>query len=529
MPTPDAILYWNEVLLEVHRRDFSFDDTAGDDESDAPMDRQSLSPEQGGPTKTSRVFAMVHLAMCDALNAVTPISIGGQAVDSYLGIPASPGSAGKAAAAVGGAASSVILGLYKFDTPFVTKQLDAWTASLSANGVTGSDIATGLQLGAEIGSAMLAARKMDGSDAPDTYLPLNVPGMHRPDPYGPNQGYLGPQWGKVKPFGETMPSSSVVDEPPLGAVALGGYLNAASWPGEFQKARDLGGAPATPTLTRTAEQSIIGIFWGYDGARNLGVPPRLYNQCLRSITARAGLNEMENAVLFALANVAMADGGIATWRTKYKYHVARPVIGIRESAQGFGTAAGASLPTFSALAVLKGKQTYQQVATWLLTPPTNPSMVDGDVTWAPLGAPQTNPPANVRNVYSRTPGFPAYPSGHATFGAACFGMACEVLKLAKPNLDVDRFVFEFVSDELNGSNLDADLSVRTRHVRSLTLAQAIHENAVSRVYLGVHWPMDAVEGVRTGIEVIDLIKKARRGPAKIFGQASASKAKPKSG
>jgi hypothetical protein len=86
----------------------------------------------------------------------------------------------------------------------------------------------------------------------------------------------------------------------------------------------------------------------------------------------------------------------------------------------------------------------------------------------------------------------------------------------KPKIDLNKLTFTFVSDEWNGRSVDADLSLRSFHQRTLTLSQAIHENAVSRVYLGVHWPMDAVEGVRTGYEVIRIIKGAKLGPAKIL-------------
>jgi hypothetical protein len=71
----DAILFWNCVALEVHRRDFTL--PSDDEWADTipMMDRQvrrgnmppeMLMPDQGGPTRTSRALAMVHLAMYDA-------------------------------------------------------------------------------------------------------------------------------------------------------------------------------------------------------------------------------------------------------------------------------------------------------------------------------------------------------------------------------------------------------------------------------------------------------------------------------
>ena len=88
--------------------------------------------------------------------------------------------------------------------------------------------------------------------------------------------------------------------------------------------------------------------------------------------------------------------------------------------------------------------------------------------------------------------------------------------------DADKFVFDFVSDELDGKNFDADGSLRTRHNRTLTLAQAIHENAVSRIYLGVHWRMDAVEGTRLGREIVTLYATEKKGPAAVLPSPSTS-------
>ena len=52
---------------------------------------------------------------------------------------------------------------------------------------------------------------------------------------------------------------------------------------------------------------------------------------------------------------------------------------------------------------------------------------------------------------------------------------------------------DFVSDELNGENVDNKGTVRPRHVRAFDrgLWEMIEENGRSRVYLGVHWVFDA--------------------------------------
>ena len=52
-----------------------------------------------------------------------------------------------------------------------------------------------------------------------------------------------------------------------------------------------------------------------------------------------------------------------------------------------------------------------------------------------------------------------------------------------------------MSGELDGVSTDNDGAVRTRHERKFTsLAQAMYENSVSRIFLGVHWRFDGTSG-----------------------------------
>ena len=84
-----------------------------------------------------------------------------------------------------------------------------------------------------------------------------------------------------------------------------------------------------------------------------------------------------------------------------------------------------------------------------------------------------------------TPPFPAYPSGHATFGAAVF----RVLELVTGS---DQTTLTIRSDELPGVE---------RHFQSFS--QAAAENGRSRIYLGVHWSYDDIQGRALGRKVAD--------------------------
>jgi hypothetical protein len=406
----DSILFWNDVSLEAVARDFT----------GMPPER-----EQDGPTRTSRALAIVHLAMYDAFNSIAKV------FTPYLSsLPVPPASASQEAA-IGEAAFVTLSNLYP----------NQFKHFLQA------------PQGHLVAKAMLTERLDDGSVEDLPYSPSKEPGKHRPDPLNPAQGFLTPNWGQVKPFAIT---NFLAAEPPT--------LDSEQYAQDFNEVKAKGSLNGG---TRTPEETAIGLFWAYDGAQKIGVPPRLYNQIVRVIAVQKGNTLEQNARLFALVNMAMADAGIQCWKSKYYYNVWRPVVGIREADPNWGpTGQGDGNPA-----------------------------TEGDPFWLPLGAPRTNQPG-AKNF---TPNFPAYPSGHATFGAAS-------LDLVRLFYGTDEIAFDFVSDELNGDSIDVDGSVRTKHQRPFaSLSQAILENAKSRVYLGVHWQFDADAGVELGKKIAEFI------------------------
>src|SRR5262249_31192825 len=108
------------------------------------------------------------------------------------------------------------------------------------------------------------------------------------------------------------------------------------------------------------------------------------------------------------------------------------------------------------------------------------------------------------------PPFPAYTSGHATFGGAAFKMMADFYQTDDIHF---RIPFDFISDEFNGVTRDIhnqipDLvmnfirNIESRHYTSFS--QAAAENAASRIFLGIHWRFDAIEGVRAGDRIADI-------------------------
>src|SRR5262249_50789064 len=164
---------------------------------------------------------------------------------------------------------------------------------------------------------------------------------------------------------------------------------------------------------RTTDQTEIGIFWGYDVARGLGDPPRLYNQIARVIAEQEENTVGQNARMFALINIAMADAGCQAWGVKYRDVFWRPIVAIRRAAED-----------------------------------GNPRTI-ADPNWSPLGAPRTTPLPNEHVNFP--PPFPAYTSGHATFGGAAFKIMADFYQTDDINF---RIPFDFISDEFNGVSRD---------------------------------------------------------------------------
>ncbi len=435
----DSILFWNAVALEANRVSHS-----------DPGRRQ-----QNGPTLSSRAMAIVHLAMYDAYAGV----IGGAGFPRYLtgGIPAPAGSAARDA--VAGAAHTTLTALYSLQSEFFDAQLSAFDRTNP-----------GFAFGQKVGRDLLDLRRND-MDARDCgYMPSNRRGRHRRDPDNPSQGFHAPYYGaQTRTFAVT--KRHTLEPPPFENKKY------------VQALRDVRARGIRPDLTatlpdalfanrRTAEDTVTGIYWGYDGAMLLGTPPRLYNQIIRQVamTVKNPSNrindEGDNARLFAFVNAAMGDAGILAWEQKYCHDFWRPVVGIREHDEDFGPAAP-----------------YKGVKA---------ELAEGDPGWLPLGAPSTNAP-EVKNF---TPDFPAYPSGHATFGAAAFHIT-RIFYGVKPDDKKEDKLFPgfFVSDEYNGINRDNAGTVRPRHTRFFDggLWEMIIENALSRVFLGVHWIFDAFD------------------------------------
>ncbi len=440
----DVVMEWNAVAIEAAKRDYAI----------------GAPGLQFGPTRTSRVLAIESIAVFDAVNAIDRSCAPFLVTDVH----ASAGASIEAAAAQ--AAYDTLSALYPHSLyPDLKPSLLDPTLAADLARIAPGPARQGIAVGHAVAQEVLADRANDGSqiDAvgqPNTYVYGDLPGQWRADPLHSDFEPLTPDWGKVTPF--AVRSAGQFGAPPPPSITSKEYADA------FEEVKAIGGDGVhTPTI-RTPEQTIIGLFWGYDVQPGLCAPIRFYNQIAEVLSKQEGLTEIQNARFFALINVALADAGITVWNDKFRYNFWRPITAIRENDPGTGpTGLGSG----------------------------NPYLVgQGDPTWQPLGAPADN-----HNGTNFTPPFPSYVSGHAGFGGAVFEMM-------KDYFGTDNIHFTVVSDEFNTITIDQNGQPRPLIPRSFdSFSQAAEENGQSRIYLGIHWSFDKVQGIKSGGEIADWV------------------------
>jgi len=131
-------------------------------------------------------------------------------------------------------------------------------------------------------------------------------GFWRPTPQGlpnnlPGAPGAGPQFASMTPWVLARPSQFRLPPP----LALSSTEYAADLDELFKMGVFSGSG-------RTPDQSELALFWA-------GNTALYWNRIAAQLSAAHGLTLTENAHLFALLNVTMADAAIACWDGKYRY------------------------------------------------------------------------------------------------------------------------------------------------------------------------------------------------------------------
>jgi hypothetical protein len=380
------------------------------------------------PLHESRIYAMMHVAIHDALNAIDRRS------QPYTFNKHEPGASPDAAVAA--AARDVLVPLIR-QLPLelvsssciaagVASVETAYTAALAAIPDNLAK-AQGIALGHAAASAILALRAADGAVGP--FLNFSCPQRTNPGEYQctPGTPFIAFEvWENVTPF-VLNHSSQFRPGPPY-------RVDSKKYTADFNEVRSLGGDGIGTPSARTADQTEIALYWWESS-------PLKWNRIARAIAVRTGLNLWENARLFGLLNLALADGYIAMVDAKNHYNYWRPITAV-QTADTDG----------------------------------NPDTT-GNPLWTPLRL---------------TPPDQDYASGHSIEG----GAAAEVLK---EFFGTDQISFQDCSVTLPAGSTCSDPSPVLRSYTSFS--QAAAENAASRIFIGFHFRKSVEEGTDYGRKI----------------------------
>lgn len=276
--------------------------------ADEAMRWNQLATEVAARAKTdplteSRWFAMMHLAMHDALNAIEP-----RYAPWRSGLAPAPGASPEAAVAA--AAHGVLVEL----APAGRAEFDAALARTLDGVGHGGARALGEATGRSAAAQVLAARRDDGADRKVARPAGTRPGEYRPTPPDHTPAFMA-QWPRVRPFALRSAAQFRPAPPPAVSGAEARH--------DLEVVREIGGQGGT---ARTAEQDEIARYWYENSTQG-------WNRITRALVEARRPDLWESARWFALVNVAMADGFIAGFEAKYHFDYWRPVTAIHETGE----------------------------------------------------------------------------------------------------------------------------------------------------------------------------------------------------
>ena len=266
---------------------------------------QSNIPSTAG-LLTPRYFAMLHIAMFDAANAIehgyTPY---------HARLLAHPGASPEAAAAQAG--HDVLVAL--IPTPEAKAIFDAALQSRLA-GIPPWRAAAGTAVGRRAASDILEWRASDGSTAPNPVFPLPpLPGLWQPTSAQGAQFVL---FSQITPFALVTSTQYLPDAPPT--------LTSERYTTDFEEVKTLGSATS---IVRTAEQTQTARLFASVG--NSTIHFMMWSNVARDVARQANWSLLETARLFALMNASMHDGLQTSHTSKFVYGLWRPVTAIRRA------------------------------------------------------------------------------------------------------------------------------------------------------------------------------------------------------
>jgi hypothetical protein len=282
---PDIVFEWNQILQDT-----------------LPTPHGVLTP---------RFFALTHIAMFDAINAIE------REFEPYRVRLRHGGGSPEAAAAQ--AAHDVIVAL----NPSAAAIYDAALARQLGPDPSGY-VRRGASVGGHVAAEVLAWRQNDGwivSPFPPYVEPL-LPGRWQPTPpNNPSPTFTHLQ--SAKPLALLTSTQYLPPPPPT--------LTSARYAADFNEVKTIG---KSDSGSRTAEQTAIARLWAGIASTGMGTATNyggIWNTIVRDVARDRGLSLVEAARLFVLVNVSVHDGLQTAMASKFVYGVWRPVTAVRQA------------------------------------------------------------------------------------------------------------------------------------------------------------------------------------------------------
>ena len=251
------------------------------------------------PLRTPITFAILHLAMYDAVNAVAGDR------EPYAVSPSVNRPASAFAAAVE-AGYRVLL----VEVPSQQPALSAKYVQLSASIPDSQEKINGAAVGAAVAQQLLLLRANDGRNLTIPYVPGSGPGVWIPTPPASlpaTTGFL----ARITPFTMETPWQFRPNGPPP--------LNSRQWASDYDEVKTLG---VKNNSLRTPEQTATALFWE-------PLAGTVWPATIRRLSREQSLDLPSSARFQAAAFAAFADSLIACWDAKFSFNFWRPVTAIQ--------------------------------------------------------------------------------------------------------------------------------------------------------------------------------------------------------
>lgn len=260
------------------------------------LELRAIADESLSPPRAARRLMLLSVAMNDTLSlGATTREAGMELSDD---------------AALAEAAARLLIAGHPLLAPAINADAEvaAW-AGYWRGDASPAAVANGRQLGAAVAEAVLTWAMADGSGElrPNIELPVAKPGVWVPTAPKfdlPQE----PEWQRVATIAIGDPAALRLPPPP-------------AWGSPAMDEQISGFVAAQSALT--VEQRTAAARWA--GAAGTVTPPGQWVEIARELIEREGISPAEAAGIYAALGVALHDGAVACWETKYHYWLARPI------------------------------------------------------------------------------------------------------------------------------------------------------------------------------------------------------------